>query len=102
MNVNADDAAMAVAEMLSADLALLSDVPGILDADGKVIPEITADGADSLVKNGVISGGMEVKVRSALKVAESLGRPVSVAGWKDTEGLMTLASGGYVGTAVKM
>ena len=30
MNVNADDAAMAVAEMLSADLALLSDVPGIL------------------------------------------------------------------------
>ena len=32
MNVNADDAAMAVAEMLSGDLALLSDVPGILDA----------------------------------------------------------------------
>ena len=80
MNVNADDAAMAVAEMLSADLALLSDVPGILDADGKVIPEITADGADSLVKNGVISGGMEVKVRSAFKVAESLGRPVSSSG----------------------
>ena len=102
MNVNADDAAMAVAEMLSGDLALLSDVPGILDADGKVIPEITADGADSLVKSNVISGGMEVKVRSALKVAESLGRPVSVAGWKDTDGLLKLAAGEYIGTAVKM
>jgi acetylglutamate kinase len=43
LNVNADDVAAAVAAALGADeLVFLSDVPGVLDADGVVIPEIRA------------------------------------------------------------
>ena len=43
LNVNADDVAAAVAAELRADeLVFLSDVPGVLDADGRVIPVIRA------------------------------------------------------------
>jgi acetylglutamate kinase len=43
LNVNADDVAAAVAAAIGADeLVFLSDVPGVLDADGAVIPEIQA------------------------------------------------------------
>ena len=43
LNVNADDVAAAVAVALGADeLAFLSDVPGVLDEAGAVLPEISA------------------------------------------------------------
>ena len=43
LNVNADDSAAAIATALAADeLVFLSDVPGVLDADGVVLPQISA------------------------------------------------------------
>jgi acetylglutamate kinase len=43
LNVNADDSAAAIATALAADeLIFLSDVPGVLDADGAVLPQISA------------------------------------------------------------
>jgi acetylglutamate kinase len=57
LNVNADDVAAAVASAVGADeLVFLSDVPGVLDADGAVIPEIRA--ADP----PAVSGGMVPKL----------------------------------------
>jgi acetylglutamate kinase len=43
LNVNADDSAAAIATALAADeLVFLSDVPGVLDANGAVLPQISA------------------------------------------------------------
>ncbi|RIL05233.1 MAG: acetylglutamate kinase [Proteobacteria bacterium] len=62
-NVNADEAAGAIAQSLKAEkLMLLTDVAGVLDADGQLIPELTRDDARRLVEDGVIKGGMIPKI----------------------------------------
>ena len=65
-NVNADEAASAIALSLQADLLdFISNVPGVLN-DGQVIPQLTAAETQHLIEEGVINGGMVPKVRGAL------------------------------------
>ncbi len=65
-NVNADEAASAVALAMNADLlSFLSNVPGVI-ADGEIIPSLTLSETEALIQTGVINGGMVPKVRSAL------------------------------------
>ncbi|MFP5225558.1 MAG: acetylglutamate kinase [Actinomycetota bacterium] len=67
-NINADEAAGAIAGAIGArKLVFLTDVPGILDRDGQVIPEIRADDTARLIEEGTLSGGMIPKVQAALK-----------------------------------
>ncbi len=100
MNINADQAAVALAISLHADLALLSDVDGILDKDGNLIAEMTADLATKLIADGTISGGMEVKVKAALKAAKALNKPLSVASWRYSDKISALLRGQAIGTKV--
>jgi acetylglutamate kinase len=69
-NVNADTAAMAVAEALGAEkLVFISDVNGVRrdkDDPTSVIHSMTADEARELIRTGVISGGMIPKVEACL------------------------------------
>jgi acetylglutamate kinase len=70
-NVNADEAASAIAGAISArKLVFLTDVAGILDRNGQVIPEIRADEAARLIEDGTLSGGMIPKVQAALKAIQ--------------------------------
>ena len=79
LNINGDDAAAGIARVLGASaLVLLTDVPGVKGADDKVVPELSAAQAASLIKDGVISGGMVPKVRSALETAGATGAPVVI------------------------
>ncbi|WP_075183376.1 acetylglutamate kinase [Pantoea sp. 1.19] len=100
MNVNADQAATALAATLGADLVLLSDVSGILDGKGQRIPEMTAAKAEQLIAQGVITDGMIVKVHAALDAARTLGRPVDIASWRHAEQLPTLFNGTAIGTRI--
>jgi len=100
MNVNADQAATALAATLGADLILLSDVSGILDADKQRIEEMTAEKAEQLIADGVITDGMIVKVNAALEAARTLGRPVDIASWRHAEQLPTLFNGVSIGTRI--
>ncbi|ENY72713.1 acetylglutamate kinase [Aeromonas diversa] len=102
MNVNADQAATAIAEALGADLVMLSDVSGILDGKGKLVPELDKATALDLMEKGVIADGMAVKVKAALHAAETLGKPVAVASWRYPDLLHKLLSGGAVGTKVTL
>jgi len=102
LNVNADQAATAICEVLNADLVMLSDVEGILDADMQLIPEMNSRYADELITAGVIDGGMEVKVRAALQAAGSLNREVKLASWKVPERLVALLNGEPEGTKVSI
>jgi len=65
-NINADLVAAAVAESLAAEkLILLTDVPGVQDAKGGLIPHLDRATADRMIRQGEIAGGMIPKVNSA-------------------------------------
>lgn len=65
LNVNADEAAAALAASLkAARLIYLTDVPGVLDGNKKTIPVIRARGLKKLIKDGIITGGMIPKTLS--------------------------------------
>jgi acetylglutamate kinase len=66
-NVNADTFAGAIAGALgAARLLFLTDVPGVLDRDRKLIRELTRKEALALIADGTISGGMIPKVETCL------------------------------------
>ncbi|MFQ3176267.1 MAG: acetylglutamate kinase [Psychromonas sp.] len=98
-NVNADQAAITICELLGAELVFLSDVDGVWDAHQQVIPELNTQLADRLIAEKVIQDGMAVKVKAALQAAEQLGY-VMLASWKNPENLVSLLAGQAVGTKV--
>ncbi len=66
-NVNADEVAAAVAEALGADkLVYLTNVAGILDGNGDLIGQLSADRAAELKETGAVGEGMIPKIDSAL------------------------------------
>jgi acetylglutamate kinase len=70
-NINADTVAGAVAAAVKATrLLLLTDVPGVLDRDKRLITEITASHARALISDGTITGGMIPKVETCLDAVD--------------------------------
>jgi acetylglutamate kinase len=70
-NINADTVAGSVACAMQAErLILLTDVEGVLDQEGKLIPNLTAAEARALIENGTISGGMIPKIETAIEAVE--------------------------------
>ncbi|MDX2115795.1 MAG: acetylglutamate kinase [Planctomycetota bacterium] len=99
LNVNADDAAAAVAGIIRArGLVLLTDVPGVLDEQRALIPSLTAAQVDELIARGVISGGMIPKVRAALRAAQLAAVPTIIASWDDPAAIERIAAGSGAGT----
>lgn len=74
-NINADEAAAAIAEKLSArKLVFLSDVPGVLlraDDPDSVISSLKLSEIEELIRRGVISGGMLPKISGAIKALKA-------------------------------
>jgi acetylglutamate kinase len=72
LNINADSVASALAGALRAEkLILLTDVEGILDRKGNVIPTLSKDEIDGLLEDGTITDGMIPKVEACLKALEA-------------------------------
>ena len=73
LNVNADDVAIALAVAVSASsLVFLTDVPGILDADGTVLPRLTVAETEGLIDDGTIRGGMIPKARACIEASRHI------------------------------
>lgn len=71
-NVNADTFAGAIAGALgAARLLFLTDVPGVLDEDGKLIKKLTVAQTRSLIADGTISGGMIPKVETCISALKA-------------------------------
>jgi acetylglutamate kinase len=69
LNVNADEAAAALAVGLGADRILfVTDVPGVL-LQGSVVDTIAAGDADRLLDEGELDGGIVPKLRAAVTAA---------------------------------
>ena len=72
LNINADHAVAPLGRALGCSAVLfLTDVPGVLDAGGALVPELDPAGCDALVASGVIRGGMLPKLESALQAAHA-------------------------------
>ena len=66
-NINADTAAGAIAAAIGAKrLLLLSDVEGVLGADGALIPDMTVGRAQEMIKSGEATGGMIPKLETCI------------------------------------
>ncbi|MDO6692040.1 acetylglutamate kinase [Aliiglaciecola sp. 3_MG-2023] len=85
LNINADQAATAIAKLLNAQLVLLSDVAGVLDHNKSLINKLTSSDIETLISDGVIRDGMTVKVEAALDAANQIGQSVTIASWKNLE-----------------
>ena len=71
-NINADVVASKLATTLQAEkLLLLTNIPGVLDKQGQLLPELTSAQIDALVQDGTISGGMLPKLAGAIDAAKA-------------------------------
>lgn len=84
-NVNADEAAAALAAGMEADeLAFVADVPGVRLADGGLAERLDGAMAEALIADGTVHGGMVPKLRAAL---DALARGVRAVRIVDVDGL---------------
>ena len=98
-NVNADQAALSICELLGAELLFLSDVDGVWNENQEIIPQLDGGLAADLIAKNIIQDGMIVKVNVALKAAEKLGA-VMLGSWKNPQNLIALLAGKAVGTKI--
>jgi acetylglutamate kinase len=98
-NVNADDAAAALAAGLGGRLVLLTDTDGVRGADGQRLPTLRLDAAERLIADGTIAGGMVPKVRSA-SLAVRGGSEAVIADGRTERVLASVVAGDPIGTRI--
>lgn len=101
-NVNADTFAGAIAGALRAKrLLFLTDVPGVLDANKRLIEQLSADEIRVLIADGVITGGMIPKVQTCLyAIEQGVEGVVILDGQQPHSVLVELLTDGGAGTLI--
>lgn len=102
-NINADTFAGAIAGSVNAKrLLFLTDVPGVLDTNGKLIKELTIKEAHALIADGTISGGMIPKVETCIDALNKGVEGVVILNGKVPHAvLLELFTEGGAGTLIK-
>jgi acetylglutamate kinase len=103
LNINADTAAGAIAASVAAKrLLMLTDVEGVLDKQGKLIPQMTTGEARLYIADGTIRGGMIPKIETCLEaVAGGVEGAVIIDGRVPHALLLELFTEYGIGTLVK-
>jgi acetylglutamate kinase len=100
LNINADTVAGEVARAVRADsLVFLTDVDGLLDADGTLIEEVSPARAHELRGSGTLTGGMIPKIEACFRAAE-VGVRAVIANGTQPGTLRRIARGDAVGTRI--
>ncbi|HTB42380.1 MAG TPA: acetylglutamate kinase [Acetobacteraceae bacterium] len=102
-NINADTVAAAVAGAVTATrLIMLTDVPGVLDKDKRLIPALTIAQAEQAIADGTITGGMIPKVECCVDaVRQGVRGAVILDGRTPHACLLELFTEGGIGTIVR-
>lgn len=102
LNINADTVAGEIAAAIGAEkLIFLTDVAGILDRSGKLLPRLSPVEAEALVNSGVASGGMIPKIKACLH-ALSTGRTTCISDGRKPHALLSEIEGQCDGTTIKV
>ncbi|TET39121.1 MAG: acetylglutamate kinase, partial [Dehalococcoidia bacterium] len=100
LNINADTAAGEIAAALEAErLILLTDVAGVMDGLGKLLPRLSPGEASSLIASGVVSGGMIPKVEACLRALSTVTMTQIVDG-RERHALIEAIAGKGSGTTI--
>jgi len=101
LNINADDVAGEIAAAIGAEkLIFLTDVAGVCDQSGKLLPRLSPDEAEVLVASGVASGGMIPKIRGCLRALTSVS-VTSIIDGRQPYALLREVEGGGGGTTIR-
>ncbi len=88
-NINADWAASRIASSLGVTKMLfLTDQDGILDKQGKLIPELDAADLENLIETAVVSGGMLAKARTIVHALQNQVTDVHILNARRPHGLI--------------
>jgi acetylglutamate kinase len=103
LNINADTAAGAIAGALRAvRFILLTDVDGVLDAKGKLIPELSLDDAQQVIDSGVAKGGMIPKIQTCIDAIKGGVKGAVILNGKDPHSvLLELLTPEGIGTLIR-
>ena len=100
LNVNGDTAAAEIAAALKArKLIFLTDVAGVFDSSGKVIPQLYPHEVQQLIASGVASAGMVPKLEACLRAVESVPMARIIDG-RQSHALLAEAEGRGGGTTI--
>ena len=100
LNINGDTVAGEVARALSAErLVFLTDVPGIMDANGRVMSRLDPRRAQNLIRSGIIRGGMIPKLDACLRALETSSYADIIDG-REPEALLNCIQGLSTGTRI--
>ena len=80
LNVNGDDAAAAIAAVMHAQLWMIADVSGVLDAERKVVESLDSARTATLVASGVVNKGMHAKLEAGFSALAQGAAAVRIAG----------------------
>ena len=100
-NVNGDSMAVAVASNWKVDrLVFLTDVAGVMDADKRIVPELTVADCVRLIETGVATGGMQAKLNAAMEAVKNGVGEVRIVKGSEPNIVTRVLNGEVVGTAV--
>jgi len=98
-NVNGDQMAVACATAFAADrLVFLTDVEGVLDAEGQTIANLDPASVEKLIASGVAKGGMQAKLNAAIAAVSAGVRDVCIVSGQVAGAVEDLLSGRVRGT----
>ncbi|MGH7041900.1 MAG: acetylglutamate kinase, partial [Acetobacteraceae bacterium] len=102
-NINADTVAGAVAGALGATrLLMLTDVAGVLDAERRLIPELTVAEAQRAIDAEVITGGMIPKVENCVEAVRRGAKGAVILDGRVAHAcLLELFTEGGIGTIIR-
>ncbi len=101
LNVNGDPVAGEIAVAIGAErLIFLTDVAGICDHSGKLLPQLSPDEGEALMTSGVASGGMIPKIKACLRALSNISTTCIIDG-KQPHALLREIEGGGSGTTIQ-
>jgi len=101
LNINADAVAGEIAAAIGAErLIFLTDVVGVCDQSGNLLPRLSPDEAEALVTSGVASGGMIPKIKACLKALAGTATACIIDG-RQQHALLSEIKGKGGGTTIK-
>lgn len=101
LNVNGDTVAGELAAALGAErLIFLTDVPGVMDANGRVLPRLDQRRARLLLRSDVVRGGMIPKLAAGLRALEGAAAAADIVDGREPGALLNCVAGQGPGTRI--
>jgi acetylglutamate kinase len=101
LNINADIVAGEVAAAIGAEkLIFLTDVAGVSDHSGNLLPHLSPDEAEALLTSGTASGGMIPKIKACLRALSGTSTACIIVDGRKSHALLDEIEGKGGGTTI--